>query len=290
MNVPSVLLSAVAITSAAAGLSDYDRGRPLDIRVVKSERRAGVRVRDITFTGAGGERIAAYLVLPGAGVEKRAGMLFVHWYEPASPDSNRTQFLPEALELAKLGTVSLLPATMWSEPKWFPKRRREDDLENSIAQLNDLRRALDLVIGQVGPGKPVAYAGHDFGAMFGAVIAAVDRRPIAYALQAGTSRFSHWYLYGPQMAEPERAQFIEKLKAIDPLTHIGKAAPAPVLLQFGTSDKHVPKARADEFREAASEPKKILWYEAGHGLNEQARKDRIEWLKLQLGLSSRKSD
>jgi fermentation-respiration switch protein FrsA (DUF1100 family) len=213
----------------------------------------------------------------------------VHWYEPGSADSNRTQFLPEAIELAKLGVVSLLPATMWSEPKWFPTRDRERDVENSVAQVNELRRALDLLFAEVGAATPVAYAGHDFGAMFGAILAGVDRRPVAYALQAGTSTFSHWYLYGPKMEEPARSQFVEKLKAIDPVTHVGKAAPSPVLLQFGTKDPHVPKSRADEFIAATKEPKRVLWYDAGHHLNDQARSDRVAWLIEQLGLSNLKS-
>lgn len=86
------------------------------------------------------------------------------------------------------------------------------------------------------------------------------------------------------MQEPERTRFIEELKAIDPVTHIGKAAPAPVLLQFGRSDRHVPESRAREFIAATAEPKKVLWYDAGHKLNEQARKDRIAWLIEKLRL------
>jgi dienelactone hydrolase len=278
---------AVCAAAAEADLAEYDRTRPFDVKTTGKELREGIEVRDITFAGVSGARTPAYLVSPPPG-SARAGVLFVHWYEPESPDSNRTQFLPEAVQLAKLGVTSLLAATMWSEPKWFPSRKRADDVENSIAQLKELRRALDLLLSRPGVDpKRVAYVGHDFGAMFGAVLAGVDRRPCAYALLAGTSTFSHWYLYGPKMPEPDRTQFVEGLKAIDPVTHIGKAAPAPVLLQFGTADKHVPKQRADEFYAAAGEPKKILWYEAGHGLNEQARKDRTAWLIEQLKLSTR---
>jgi hypothetical protein len=40
-----------------------------------------------------------------------------------------------------------------------------------------------------------------------------------------------------------------------------------------------------EFYDAASEPKIIKWYDADHYLNEEARKDRIVWLKQQLGLN-----
>ena len=54
-----------------------------------------------------------------------------------------------------------------------------------------------------------------------------------------------------------------------------------MLLQFGTTDNHVSQQRAQASINATSEPKKVIWYEAGHGLNEQAVKDRMAWIKEQ---------
>jgi fermentation-respiration switch protein FrsA (DUF1100 family) len=113
------------------------------------------------------------------------------------------------------------------------------------------------------------------------VLITADKRPTLYALQAFTDTMSHWYLYGPKMQEPERTQFIAKLKPLDAVEHLGKAAPAPVLLQFGTTDHHVPKQRADAIIAATSEPKKVIWYEAEHGLNAKAIEDRMAWIKEQ---------
>jgi fermentation-respiration switch protein FrsA (DUF1100 family) len=55
-------------------------------------------------------------------------------------------------------------------------------------------------------------------------------------------------------------------------------------MQFGKSDHFVPEAKANEFFAAAPEPKKILWYESGHSLIEEAVRDRHAWLKRQLKL------
>ena len=44
----------------------------------------------------------------------------------------------------------------------------------------------------------------------------------------------------------------------------------------------MPEERALQMFEAAREPKPILWYDAGHGLNEQAVADRLAWLRKQL--------
>ncbi len=61
-------------------------------------------------------------------------------------------------------------------------------------------------------------------------------------------------------------------------------AGGPVLMQFGKTDHYVPEAKAKAFFAAAVEPKKILWYDAGHGLNAEAIADRQAWLKEQLKL------
>jgi dienelactone hydrolase len=267
---------------AAAGIYDYNQSAPLDLKVVKTEVRDGIEVRDITFAGVTGRRTAAYLVIPKTNGPHPAALM-VHWYAPEEHDSNRTQYLEQAVDLAKQGVVSLLPETMWSEPKWFPARNRADDYDASVRSVKELRRALDVLLRQPGVDKKrVAFVGHDFGAMYGAVLITVDRRPTVYALQAFTNEMSHWYLYGPKMPEADRKQFIAKLKPMDAVEHLGKASPAPVLLQFGTTDVHVSKGRAETIIAATSEPKKVIWYEAGHGLNDQAVKDRMTWLKEQL--------
>ena len=238
----------------------------------------GVEVRDITFANASGGQTAAYLVVP-SGKGPHAAILYVHWFEPPHPSSNRTEYLDEAVRMAKQGVVSLLPATMWSDFEWFRKRRREDDLKNSLAQLQELRRAMDFLLAQPDVDrKHVAYVGHDFGAMFGAVMAGMDRRATAYALQAGTTSFSNWYLFGPPMPEPARSQFIRDLSVLDPISHIGAASPAPVLLQFATHDIFVSQDQADDFFEAAKQPKEIIFYDAEHKMNSQSVEDRIAWL------------
>jgi dienelactone hydrolase len=265
---------------AAAALSpnafEYGR-RPLDVHTDSLERRGGIEVRDITFANTAGGRTAAYLVKPAKG--RGPGILFVHWYEPHAKDSNRTQFLGQAVELACGGATALLIETMWSEPKWFSTRDRKKDFEESIRQVRELRRALDVLTAQDVDRTRIAYAGHDFGAMYGAVLAGIDRRVKVWALQAGTSSFSLWYLLGTNLQGPERQAVVDRLAPLDPVRYIGRAAPSPVLFQFGRKDPYVPEKRAREFFDAARQPKSILWYDAGHELNDSAIRDRQAWLK-----------
>ena len=189
--------------------------------------------------------------------------------------------------MALCGAVSLLIETMWSDRDFFIKRTQREDLQNSIEEVINIRRAIDLLLSQTNIDRDrVALVGHDFGAMYGVLAGSLDQRPSHYVVMAATPRFPDWYLYGPKMEEQARDEFIRQFSSFDPVSHIANLSPAPVLFQFGTDDPHVPKERAEEFFDAASQPKEIIWYEAGHGLNEAATRDRKDWLKEKLHLQS----
>ena len=184
--------------SADAGaLFEYDAARPLDLQEVGVSTRDGVEVRDVTYASPAGGRTAAYVVAPEGAGTSRPGVLFVHWFAPQEKDSNRTQFLEQASDLARRGAVSLLVETMWSDAGWYRARNPAQDYDHSVGQVRALRRALDVLLSRPGVDpKRVALVGHDFGAMYGAVAAGVDPRVNAgLALQAGTTSFSDWLLY-----------------------------------------------------------------------------------------------
>ncbi len=270
----------------------YDARRPLDLRVVGTERRDGVTVQDVTFASvAGGAPTQAYLVRPDGAAGTLAAVLFVHWFAPPEPTSNRTQYLDEARALARRGVVSLLVSTFWSDPARYRARRWEDDFRNSVAQARELRRALDVLAAQPGvdPGR-MAYVGHDYGAMFGAVVAGVETRPKAYVLIAGAPRFPDWYLFGSASGRPAGvalAAFREEFARIDPVGVLGRAR-AAFFLQYGEEDRYTPRDAFLELYRAAPEPKRIATYRSGHAMDAPIiRLDRTAWLAEQLGLSER---
>ncbi|MEO8125973.1 MAG: hypothetical protein ABJF23_20025 [Bryobacteraceae bacterium] len=272
-----------ALHAADDKLFEYRRDLSLDHKETGFSERDGVKVLDFTYVNLSGGQTAAYLV-PSVKRGKDAAILFVHWYEPESKDSNRTQYLDQAVELAKAGATSLLIETMWSDPLWFGKRNPADDFHSSAQQVKELRRALDILLAEPGIDKKrVAYVGHDFGMMYGAVLAGVDHRPKVWAFQAGTTSFSDWFLLGSKLQGDDRKKVIDRLAPLDPVKFIPGAG-GPVLMQFGKTDRFVPEAKANQFFDAAVEPKKILWYDAGHALNAAAIADRQAWLKEQLKL------
>jgi dipeptidyl aminopeptidase/acylaminoacyl peptidase len=258
--------------------------QPTDVRDLSQT----ARVRQLTYAQSDGSRNAATLVEPDAPlIAARPAILFLHWYGPPNPTSNRTQFLPEAVELAASGVVSLLVDTPWSRERWFGTRDSAKDYEFTVQMAKDVRRALDVLLAQPHVDKTrIAVIGHDFGAMWGALAVADDPRVTHFAYAAGTSSFTDWYLYTPKREGAEREAFVAKLAPLDPIAFLPKIAPRPVLLQFGTRDPHVKNEAAKAQADAAREPKTVKIYEnAEHELTFQARIDRLQWIREQFRLT-----
>ena len=268
----------------------------VDVKVAPST----VTVRQLTYAQLDGTRNAATIVEPfdsasglaqgGPGTpltQPRPAILFLHWYGPPAPSSNRTQYLPEAVELAEAGVVSLLVDTPWSRERWFGQRDSSKDYEFTVQMTRDVRRALDVLLAQPHVDKTrVAVVGHDFGAMWGALAVAADPRVTHFAYAAGTRSFTDWYLYTPKREGADKEAFIAKLAPLDPIAFLPKIAPRPILLQFGTKDHHVSNEHAAAMAEAAKAPKTVKTYEgAEHELTFQARLDRIAWLKEQFKIA-----
>ncbi len=259
-------------------IQNYPPLNPQDVRLLVRRPESGLEQSLLVFETPFGYRRMAQLIRP-EGDTACAAILFVHWYESESADSNRTQFEHEAEALARHGAACLLVETLWSDRDFFLKRTQADDMRNSLEEVVNLRRFMDYLLAQPGvDASRFALVGHDFGGMYGALAGSLDKRPTHYVLMAATPRFPDWYLYLPKLQGEERETFIREMAPIDPIAHVANLAPAPILFQFADNDPHVPKERAEEFFAAAREPKEMKWYEAGHGLNEKAGEERQAWL------------
>jgi dienelactone hydrolase len=269
--------------AARTALFRYDDDAPVTINEVSSEQRGDVTVRDIAFSPGPGREIKAYLVVP-KGNGPFAGILWVHWL--GEEKSNRTQFLDEAVELAPKGAVSLLVDAMWSAPQWFGNRVPEKDYENSIRQVIELRRAVDLLLSQSNVDKTrLGFVGHDYGAMYGMIMAGVDRRFNTFVFIAATQSLNDWAFLGPQ--PKSKTAYLTQNANLELTDYLRQIRNASKLFQFGKGDFYVSQADAAVLFAAATEPKQRKLYEASHKmeLNEIVR-DRDEWLVKQLKLGS----
>ncbi len=241
-----------------------------------------VTVRQLTYAQADGSRNAATLVTPSAGRGTHPAILFLHWYEPPRPTSNRTEFLAEAVDLAGTGVVSLLIDTPWTSEKWFATRDAARDYPFTLEMTKNVRRALDVLLAQPGIDTTrVAIVGHDFGAMWGALAAAEDPRVTHLVFMAGSPSLSDWYLFTPKREGAEKDAFVEQLAPLAPAAAVRRFSPRPVLLQFGSNDKFIKNEDARAMADGIPGPKTFKTYEFEHELSYQARLDRVAWLKEQ---------
>jgi dienelactone hydrolase len=274
--------SALAAEPLPAELFAYDKTAPINLVEAGRETRGPAVIRDVTFTPAG-RPVKAYLVTPAAGEGLHAAILYVHWLgEPAT--TNRTQFLDEAMALASRGVVSLLVEGMWAEPNWYKHRVPEEDHAHAVRQVIELRRAMDLLLAQPGvDATRVALVGHDFGAMYGMIAEALDRRARTCVFMAPTPHFEDWFLFRQQ--PKDLVAYKAQLAPLDPVRFVPHLTPAPVFFQFANKDFYVTADEAAEFYAAAGPRKQMATYDCDHALHLPAvAADRVAWLFRELEL------
>ena len=276
------LLTASAAPAASAGTDTfaYRRG-PVAITQHSVENRAGVLVRDITYTGRDGDPVRAYLVEPARQGHYPA-LLYLHWFEPPNPTSSRLEFLDEAVARARQGAVALLPDLTfpWSIDVVGDRR----DVTNVVAQTVRLRRGIDLLTNRTGAAR-VAVVGHDYGGMYGLLLAAADHDRVSAVVAMNVdATFSNWFATFFLGLSGDATIAYEKLfEPVDPIRFVAERRRVPLLFQFAEPDFFVPDSTRRTLVSLTAEPKDYRLYpDAGHELDEAARADREAWLTAHL--------
>jgi cephalosporin-C deacetylase-like acetyl esterase len=270
----------------------YDRGASLNLKQISAKVRDGVTIQDITYTGSNGDTVPAYLVIP-SGSGKFAGVIWGHWLMPGAANSNRDEFLEEAIALAPAGVVSLLIGAPQSRPNFKP-------MPNPVLiaqQVVDLRRGLDLLLSRPDvDAARIAYVGHSWDAGAGAILDAADKRFAAFVFMSGPQSTMKRVLSSPQMAALRKTSDTAKVEEVeqslkaaawaDPGSYASELGPAPALFQYGLHDeKWVPLVNAKDYVATASGPKTAEFYDADHALNAKAQMDRDSFLRTALKLT-----
>ena len=271
---------------------DYDRKAPLAVKEAGAVKRGNVTIHDISFAGPKGGRVPAYLVVP-AGKGPFAAVIWGHWYWENSEFFNRREFLDEAVAMAPLGVVSLLPEGAAARPGYTKDRTplNEQQIDDLVQAVVEMRRCADLLLSRrdVAPAR-LAYVGHSYNATVGAILSGVDRRLKAFVLMAG-GLSDEVDLQSEEVQQyrlkvgPERFDaFGAKYAWTDPGKYVAHASPAIVFMQFATQERYLTPQHARLYAEVVSEPKLFGLYEAPHALNAAARRDRIVFLAHELKL------
>jgi dienelactone hydrolase len=241
-----------AADSRTGKLFTYERRVPFELSEASTRKESGVIVRDVSYASYGQRhgRIKAYIVKPDR-AGPHAGVVFFHWLGRFKSD--RTQFLDEAVTLAQHGVVSILIQGFfpWLEPPTEAKADRQRVIDQTI----EVRRAFDLLLAQPGVDpKRLGFVGHDYGAMYGSIVAGLDKRAKAFVLIAGLGNFGDWSLkYWPVTGNQGAETYRQIMMEVDPIQYISSAKHAKLLFQFAQQDIFISKSAADQFYGAASE-------------------------------------
>jgi len=287
-----ILASAGALTACGGGGNSdsssgatfaYDASKPLDLRTKRTVRESGVAIRDVSFKGASGETIPAYLVLP-RGKGRHPAVIYAH-----GSGGSRRDLLPSAVGLAERGAVALALDMRYSAARSRQSLPQGIDgvkvaTDNEIESVVEVRRAVDLLqsLPYVDKHK-VGYVGWSAGARTGAITAGVEHRIRFYDLLAGGALPVSNYVAGAP--KDSRGEVEDLLGKTDPLHFVAMAAPSSLLFQDGRHDEVVPRKALVGLEHSASKPKQLRWYDSGHVPSQRAWTDSLEWLSQRLGLT-----
>jgi len=243
-----------------------------------------VEVQDIQIAVPGQAPTRAYLVRPDRPAREHslAAILYLHWLEPGDVTQNRTEFLDEAIQAAQRGAVALLPDLTF--PWNFNVVGDQRDVDSVRAQLAAVTRAYHVLLGQPGVDpRRSAVVGHDYGAMFGALLAQREKTVHSEVFMAGDATWSNWFVtYFVDVADP--VAYDKLFAGLDPMDNVSRLG-AHIYFQWAGQDQFVPPATRDRFAAADPAGKVSLYPSAHHNLSQQAKDDRVPWVYQELGLS-----
>jgi dienelactone hydrolase len=273
----AAIVLAAAIAAAAILPSQAARIRP-------QSQSGQIIVTDVMVPVPGQHPVPAYLVRPGGALRphSKAGILFLHWL--GQIHSDRTEFLPEAIQLAARGAVSLLPEGKF--PYVTNPVGTKKDVTAIRRQLAVFRAALNWLIGRryVSQSR-VAVIGHDYGAMYGSLLADADHRVHAAVLMTPDATWGHWFVkYWLGFTGKRAARYDALFSSLQPVRHVSRLGRRE-LFQFAGQDIFVSAKVRHQFARNAPRALVNFYPTSDHQLTDQALAARDRFLVRELGLS-----
>lgn len=270
-------------------LFDYDLQEPVVVTENSAQQENGYTLYDISYASPKGGNVPAYLLIPdGAG--PFAGLILMH-----GSSGSRENLLPFAKDLVLTGAAVLTisgPSARTPNRDWIhftPQDRAEQ-----IQLIIDLRRGVDVLVQHTGvdPSR-IGYIGYSYGAAMGGLLAGVEPRIKAYGLMVGDGGLVNHFMDGDKpmggfetIPSDAREVWLNAMSLIEPINFVDQAAPSALFFQSARRDSLVTEEDALAYQTAGSEPKRVEWYDSGHGLPPQAYFDMVDWLAEQIGIDA----
>jgi hypothetical protein len=276
-------------TPAERALFAYDVNAPLNQQQMVEDTVNGVEVSALSFDSPAGGRATGMLFDPVARSGLRPGIVLMHGMPGAA--RNMAGY---GTGLATDGAVVVAVDAPFARRSGQPVQMSGQDRIEQIQLIQDLQRAVDVLRAHPSvDDERIAYHGTSYGGAMGALFVGVERRLKAAVLVVPDGGLvSHFT--GPEdqafmasLSCGTRNAWLREMTPIEPIRFIAYAPPTALLVQNGRTDDLVPAADASALHAVTPASATILWYDAGHGLNQQAFFDRLDWLHEQIGLDPR---
>jgi uncharacterized protein len=268
-------------------LFDYDAASPVIISEDSVQQKDGYTIQDIHYPSPKTGDVPAYLIVP-EGPGPFAGIILKH-----GSSGSRETLVPLAEDLVHTGAVVLTisaPSARTPGRDWitFTPQDREEQIQLMV----DLHRGVDLLTQyEKVDSSRLGYIGYSYGAAMGGLLAGIEPRIKAYGLMVGDGGLVNHFMDegepigGFETIDSEaRVRWLEAMEPIEPIYYIGHASPSALFFQNARYDRSVSEEDALAYQATGSEPKKVQWYDSGHGLPPQAYIDMVAWLAEQIGI------
>lgn len=246
----------------------YDRDLPLRAETVAVVDENNLHVEQFTFASIHGQRVPAVLYRPagemthlpvvvaghGAGAGKDDPLmrgLFEHWAREglaclcidAPYHGERVERIADPIRLLNQPFTGM----------HFAVQTVVDNMR--LIDWAETRPELDT--------SRLGYAGFSMGTILGVQFVAMEQRVRAAVFAIGGAGLLH-YLAG-QAPAAARHDYDMVAEAFDPMHYAPLIAPRPVLMVNGLQDQVIPAALGHVLFNSLREPRKIIWYDGGHG-------------------------
>jgi cephalosporin-C deacetylase-like acetyl esterase len=267
--------------SELARLYAYDASAPLGVREAGVTNTDGIAVHDLSYASPVRGRVPAYLVLPTGD-----GPFPVVLFAPGS-SGTRDVLLGDAEALAARGVAGFLftPPILRPGGPYLTTCDPRKEVAAVAWYVKEERRALDVIAARPELDRErIGYVGFSLGADFGGILAGVEKRIVAYALQSGRAHFSVFPVddCASRLSAKRLRAYRDRIGVVNAIHYVGHAAPAAVLLQNGSLDAISPRRDVLALYTAASRPKTLRWYRSAHRLPAAATAFRDSWLLAHL--------
>jgi len=243
---------------------NYDHGFPLDASVKLLSDSSGVALYSVEYTSTHNERVTGLLAMP----KEKSGPLPVVILLHGLGDRKTVDYIEAGNSLlTKHGYAVLrIDVANHGDRKVYDY---EFDLTDGfkywtrdiISQtVFDLRRAVDFLETREDIDKDrIGFFGISLGGMIGTVFCGVDKRVAVPVITLAGGNLS--LMFGVDAITNEAKEYFS---IIDPINFIAQIKPRPLLMINAENDEVIPPITSTLLFKAASEPKKIIWYNSKH--------------------------